>query len=385
MSVNEQLTTSVFPLSTYDKKYAEFVNKVLKESADSFEKEKKYNVLLNLYNVFGGIFERALELYEQGRITYIFASESAGVAPYSNRNNARYLVQVKGLSGAIYTFFPDINYCICASFRCQVLNNKSLFTCKHVLAVWLASVTKEKSATCFGTDNGLKVTVEDAKCMQASAYIPIRVFQVFNLKEDVIFKINLNVLVECLCMFWGNINSQGNSVALQLCYKGNGHPVTVLIEENGIITDCSLKTQDPDELLDFHLEPENVLNKVVLQTELLKDVLSELDSTSELINLLLSPSPPFFRISTAGLAGLCHIELPHDGELVDNFQCTSKAISSYKLSHIKPAMKALSCANKVSLRTDTCGLLCFQYMVKTEETHICYIEYYISPVIDEDE
>lgn len=41
MSVNEQLTTNIFPLSTYDTKYAEFVNKVLKESADSFEKEKK--------------------------------------------------------------------------------------------------------------------------------------------------------------------------------------------------------------------------------------------------------------------------------------------------------------------------------------------------------
>lgn len=46
-----------------------------------------------------------------------------------------------------------------------------------------------------------------------------------------------------------------------------------------------MKTQDPDELLDFHLEPENVLNKVVLQTELLKDVLLELDSTSDLINV----------------------------------------------------------------------------------------------------
>lgn len=93
--------------------------------------------------------------------------------------------------------------------------------------------------------------------------------------------------------------------------------------------------------------------------------------------MLLSPSSPFFRISTAGLAGICHIELPHDGELVDNFQCTSTAISSYKLSHIKPAMKALTCANKVSLRTDTCGLLCFQYMVKTEDGHTCYIEYYV--------
>ena len=76
--------------------------------------------------------------------------------------------------------------------------------------------------------------------------------------------------------------------------QGNGHPVTVLIEEDGIITDCSLKTQEPDELLDFHLEPENVLNKVVLQTELLKDILSELDSSSDLIevkhNLMFSNS-----------------------------------------------------------------------------------------------
>ncbi|XP_006609911.1 cell cycle checkpoint protein RAD1-like isoform X2 [Apis laboriosa] len=249
----------------------------------------------------------------------------------------------------------------------------------------LKAINFKENATCFGTENGLKITVEDAKCMQASAYIPTHVFQIFNLKEDVIFKVNLNILVECLCMFWSNINCQGSSVALQLFYKANGHPVTVLIEEDGIITDCSLKTQEPDELLDFHLEPENVLNKVVLQTELLKDILSELDSSSDLIELFLSPSPPFFRISTAGLAGICHIELPHDGELIDNFQCTSTATSSYKLTHIKPAMKALSCANKVSLRTDSFGLLCFQYMVKTDEGHTCYIEYYISPVIDPDE
>ncbi|XP_076675991.1 cell cycle checkpoint protein RAD1 isoform X1 [Andrena cerasifolii] len=241
----------------------------------------------------------------------------------------------------------------------------------------LKAINFKESATCFGTENGLKVTVEDAKCMQASAYIPGHVFQEFNLKEDVIFRINLNILVECLCMFWSNINSQGSSVALQLFYKGAGDPVTVLIEEDGIITDCSLKTQDPDELLDFHLEAENVLNKVVLQTELLKDILSELDPTSDLIELLLSPSAPFFRISTAGLAGICHVELPHDGDLIDNFQCTSAATSSYKLAHIKPAMKALLYANKVSLRTDVSGLLCFQYMVKTDEGNTCYIEYYV--------
>lgn len=64
--------------------------------------------------------------------------------------------------------------------------------------------------------------------------------------------------------------------------------MSILIEENGIITDCSLKTQNPEELLDFHLEPENVLNKVVLQTELLKDILYELDPTSEVIEVTLN-------------------------------------------------------------------------------------------------
>ena len=60
----------------------------------------------------------------------------------------------------------------------------------------------------------------------------------------------------------------------------------MLIEEEGIITECSLKTQEPDELLNFNLEEENVLNKIVLQTELLKDVLAELDPSSELIEVI---------------------------------------------------------------------------------------------------
>lgn len=41
-------------------------------------------------------------------------------------------------------------------FRCQVLNNKSLFTCKHILAVWLASVTKEKVSYQYITEKQLK-------------------------------------------------------------------------------------------------------------------------------------------------------------------------------------------------------------------------------------
>lgn len=46
-----------------------------------------------------------------------------------------------------------------------------------------------------------------------------------------------------------------------------------------------MKTLEVDTLLDFHLEAENTVNKVVLQTELLKDVIAELDPTSELVEV----------------------------------------------------------------------------------------------------
>ncbi|XP_011868107.1 PREDICTED: cell cycle checkpoint protein RAD1-like isoform X2 [Vollenhovia emeryi] len=218
--------------------------------------------------------------------------------------------------------------------------------------------------------------------MQASAYIPSAVFDEFELKEDTTFSLSLNILVECLCMFWPT--SQEDSVAVQMFYKGTGYPVSIIIEEDGVITDCSLKTLEIDALLDFHLDPENVVNKVVLQTELLKDIVAELDPTSELVEFHLSPKKPFFRISTEGLGGICHVDLPHDSDLIDTFQCTSTTTSSFKLTHIKPAMKALSCANKVSIRINNTGLMSFQYMIKTECGQTCYMEYYISPLIDMD-
>ena len=46
---------------------------------------------------------------------------------------------------------------------------------------------------------GLKVTVEDAKCIQANAFIQEGIFQEYAIKEEQItFKINLTVLLVCL-------------------------------------------------------------------------------------------------------------------------------------------------------------------------------------------
>lgn len=53
-----------------------------------------------------------------------------------------------------------------------------------------------QTATVFASAMGLKVTVEDAKCIQANAFIQEGIFQEYTLKEEQItFKINLTVLL----------------------------------------------------------------------------------------------------------------------------------------------------------------------------------------------
>ena len=37
------------------------------------------------------------------------------------------------------------------------------------------------------------------------------------------------------------------------------------MEDAGILTDCSIKTQEPEDLLDFEFSGENVENKIIMQ------------------------------------------------------------------------------------------------------------------------
>lgn len=249
---------------------------------------------------------------------------------------------------------------------------------KHIYGL-LKAVNFKDNATCFATEKGLKVTVEDSKCVQASAFIQKEMFQRYSLNdEQVAFKVNLSVLVECLNIFGGT------ATALKMCYQGYGYPLTMLLEEGGVITDCSIRTLEAEEILDFNFSAESVLNKIILRSECLKEVFAELDSSSDLIEILLSPDPPYFRIITSGIAGDTKVDISKNSDMIETFQCTTVATSRYKLSHVKPSAKSLAISQKVSIRTDDRGLLCFQYMIPAD-SHTCFIEYCCTPVADLDD
>ena len=84
---------------------------------------------------------------------------------------------------------------------------KKKYSCSYEKEVIRQSVTKYlfsifffcivlQSATCFVSSNGIKVTVEDAKCVQANAFVQRGIFQEFVFKEEsATFRINLNILL----------------------------------------------------------------------------------------------------------------------------------------------------------------------------------------------
>ena len=80
-----------------------------------------------------------------------------------------------------------------------------------------------------------------------------------------------------------------------MCYSGYGFPLTLFLEEGGVVTVCKINTQEPEEPIDFDFCSTDVTNKVILQSDSLREAFSELDMTSEILQITMSPCQPFFR------------------------------------------------------------------------------------------
>jgi len=245
----------------------------------------------------------------------------------------------------------------------------------------LKAIHFKDTATIFISANGLKVTVEESKYAQASAFIQSSVFQEYSFDEEsATFKINLNALLECLHIFGSSGSEKSSATALKMCYAGYGYPLKLLLaEEGGILTDCSITTMDAEDVVDFNFSSNDVVNKIIMKSLALKDAFQELDMTSEVIQILMSPDAPYFRISTFGNSGSAHVDYPKDSELVETFECTQTQSNRYKTSLLKPSTKALVPSNKVSIRMDERGFLSLQYMILNEDGQICFVEYLCAP------
>ncbi|XP_009316735.1 PREDICTED: cell cycle checkpoint protein RAD1 [Pygoscelis adeliae] len=251
-----------------------------------------------------------------------------------------------------------------------------------VKSLCIALISESESAEFKEISVNYKIIAETHLSSSLSFLLQAEIFQEFAVQEEsVTFRINLSVLLDCLTIF-GTSSLPGTSTALRMCYRGYGYPLMLFLEEGGVVTVCKINTQEPDELLDFDFCSTKVVNKIILQSEGLREAFAELDMTSEVLQITMSPDKPYFRLSTFGNAGSAHLDYPKDSDLMEAFHCNQTQTNRYKISLLKPSTKALALSCKVSIRTDAQGFLSLQYMIRNEDGQICFVEYYCCP--DED-
>eukprot|EP00004_Rigifila_ramosa_P025227 TRINITY_DN7505_c0_g1_i2.p3 TRINITY_DN7505_c0_g1~~TRINITY_DN7505_c0_g1_i2.p3 ORF type:complete len:135 (+),score=23.85 TRINITY_DN7505_c0_g1_i2:447-851(+) len=111
-----------------------------------------------------------------------------------------------------------------------------------------------------------------------------------------------------------------------------------MLEENRVVADCGIKTLEAEHLSNFNFRGSITLNRMVMQSEILKEALAELDwsgpvlraslltpmhlrcRSAEAVLVLFSPDPPHFHLSTSSVAGSCEVVYPRDSEVFVHFE-----------------------------------------------------------------
>ncbi|VEN54919.1 unnamed protein product [Callosobruchus maculatus] len=235
-------------------------------------------------------------------------------------------------------------------------------------------------------EEGLKLTLDEMRCVETSAYIPREMFTAYHVAQDkdVILKICLKSLVDVLNLF-GEDSSP--NLKIMLSYKSDGSPLCIDMQEHdeNITINCELKTLTVDDPNDISLADECNLNKVVLNAHLFAELLNRLDNSADELKVVLGPDPPYFTLSTTGIAhiffkllqGESEVSISKTSDSVTVYQCTEKTVSTYQFSNIKLILKVMAYADKVAVSTGASGLLGLQLVVTSDDKQM-YVEYYVT-------
>lgn len=248
----------------------------------------------------------------------------------------------------------------------------------------LKAINFNDDANIIISENGLKAIVEESKYVQASIYVTRDCFSEYRLNDDeeISIRINLSVVTDCLSVF------ASPECSMKILYKGHGAPLVLVLEQHDgddLITEMSIKTKTGEEHQEFAIdEDDQNHNKVVVRGPDFSNLISEINKSVDTLELLISPRSPYFRLTTLGvIQSESVVEIAKSSDMFISFECRAVSTTKYKMSHIRLTMKALSLANKVAMRNDSTGLLNLQMMVMSDGDSQIYIEYFITPLVDD--
>ncbi|MFH4976160.1 hypothetical protein AB6A40_002869 [Gnathostoma spinigerum] len=226
------------------------------------------------------------------------------------------------------------------------------------------------------SENGLRVVVDDQNCFQAIAYVKNELFLDYVLRQSsVTFRVPLNIISECLNMF-----GSSNTVMLKLIYDGHGSPLKLMVEKDGVVVKCLVRTLNPDVILDFDFDTLNLSAKIIMKPLKLRETFQDLDTTCSAVKLMIKQH--VFSIATIGDYGEVQVDFPQHSEQIEKMECSSEATHHYRYNLLKRMIPSLGLCSKVSLRIDQRGILSMQFMIETSDNHNIFIEFFCVPDVE---
>eukprot|EP00466_Bigelowiella_natans_P020385 jgi/Bigna1/87763/estExt_fgenesh1_pg.C_240006 len=269
-------------------------------------------------------------------------------------------------------------------FSCKVTDSEYFTTILSVL-----QMEKDKQGAVFMiADEGIKVTIEKDKILQASAYMKSNIFQEYKLsggdEKDREFRIDLTTMLDCLRIF-------SSSCYVTMTYNGYGEDVHLILENKGVITECAIRTVQGPRPVDFNFRKSMLLNQACLKSKYLQDCFSELDipGTSS-VQIVMAPSEPFMSFRAGGDSMFCRIDFPNDelSEVFEHFQCQEYCSNRYNIGLIQMCAKSLTKMPKTDttmIQMNAMGMLKLQHIVRDRNGSTNFISYLIVPEEGDDD
>lgn len=122
------------------------------------------------------------------------------------------------------------------------------------------------------------------------------------------------------------------STALKMTYAGVGEALKLTMEEGGVVIRCSVRTQIPDtvrvlcsfisksnvlQILDFDFNNEQVITRIKIKPETLREALADLDVSSNVVSF--SVDKQRLRLSTKGELGHIDTDFPAESPVMEMF------------------------------------------------------------------
>ena len=223
------------------------------------------------------------------------------------------------------------------------------------------------------------------------------------------FGINLTTVIGCLCVLGP---SSLNRTKLSLSYDVSAAIFKIeLLEQTGltmggsgvIISNCAIPGMsveddfDDDEVghesgLDYAFRSEPIVARARLQSEFLKNAISELTEVAGAVSVTVGISKVGLELATFGHSTECHVVVPYAGnhpEIFLSLVGIDDAIHarSYPMASILSAMRGLEIANETCVSMNGNGMIAIQHQVvdKIGNGDPCYVDFIMGCLQDSDE